>query len=215
MTAFPADATAVVVIDPLNDFVSRRGKGWLLLRPVALRVDLIANLRRVLTATRRSGVLVVYAPHHRYHPNENQPRFPNPSQFLGRRNRFFHAGRHGGEFHSALAPEAAEFVACEHPVSSAFGGTDLDPHLHGAGITHIVICGLLTNTCVESTVRQGVDLGYHVTVLRDAVASWSHRDHDAAIEGTLPLVAHQLMTVAEFERAIETMREGGHASASG
>ena len=215
MTAFPADATAVVVIDPLNDFVSRRGKGWLLLRPVVGRVDLIANLQRVLTAARQSGVQVVYAPHHRYRPDESPPRFPNPSQFLGRRNRFFSDGRHGGKFHSALAPEAGEFVASEHPVSSAFGGTNLDLHLRGAGINHIVICGLLTNTCVESTVRQGVDLGYHVTVLHDAVASWSHRDHDAAIEGTLPLVAHRLMTVAEFERATETMRQGGHASASG
>lgn len=212
MTALPAGPMAVVVIDPLNDFVSRRGKGWPLLRPVARRVDLIANLRRVLEAARRSGVPVVYAPHRRYRPDEEPPRFPSPSQFLGRRGRFFAAGRHGGAFYKDLAPEPDEFVAREHPVSSAFGGTDLDSHLRGAGVASLAICGLLTNTCVESTARQAVDLGYRVTVVRDAVASWSHRDHDAAVEGTLPLVAHRLMTSAEL---CESWRSRGDGSSSG
>ena len=212
MTDFPRARTAVVVIDPLNDFVSRRGKGWPLLRAVARRVDLTANLRRVLDAARRGGVAVAYAPHHRHRPDDPYPRFPNPGQLLARRARFFAAGRAGGEVHEDLAPEEGEFVAREHPVSSAFGGTDLDPHLRDAGITHLAICGLLANTCVESTTRQGADLGYHVTVLVDAVASWSHRDHDAAVEGTLPLVAHRLMSVAEFERALGAVREStGHA----
>jgi len=200
MTDFLPGNTALVVIDPLNDFVSRRGKGWPLLRPVARRVGLLGNLRRALNAARGAGLEVVYAPHHRYRRGEALPRFPSPNQFLGHRSRFFEADRPGGEIHPDFAPLPGEFVAREHAISSAFGGTDLDAHLRGKAITHIVLCGLLSNTCVESAARQGVDLGYHVTVLNDAIASWSHRDHDAAVEGSLRFVAHRLASTEAFVR---------------
>ena len=208
MTDLSSGNTALVVVDPLKDFLSRRGKGWPLLRPVARRVGLLGNLRRALDAARRSGHVIAHAPHYRYRRGEALPRFPSPSQFLGHRSRFFEAGRPGGEFHPDLTPAPEEFVAREHQVSSAFGGTDLDSHLRGKGITHIVLCGLLSNTCVESTARQGVDLGYHVTVLNDAIASWSHRDHDAAVEGSLRLVAHKLVSTEEFAHAVAG--HGGH-----
>ena len=201
-TDFSPRTAELVVIDPLYDFLSSRGKGWPLLRPVARRVGLLGNLRRALDAARLSGLAIAYAPHHRHRRGDPLPRFPSPSQILGHRSRFFEAGRPGGEFYPDLAPAPGEFVAREHEVSSAFGGTDLHSHLRGKGISHIVLCGLLSNTCVESTARQGVDLGYGVTVLVDAVASWSHRDHDSAVEGSLRLVAHRLTSTGEFARTI-------------
>jgi nicotinamidase-related amidase len=70
-------------------------------------------------------------------------------------------------------PRRGEVVVSAHDVSSAFGGTDLDLHLRSLDVDEIVACGLLANTCIESTVRQGVDLGYRVTVLTDAVAAWT------------------------------------------
>ena len=207
-TDFSPGTAALVVIDPLNDFLARCGKGWPLLRPVARRVGLLDNLRGALDAARLSGLAIAYAPHRRHRRGEPLPRFPSPSQILGHRSRFFEAGRPGGEFYSDLAPAPGEFVAREHEISSAFGGTDLDSHLRGKGIAHIVLCGLLSNTCVESTARQGVDLGYHVTVLDDAIASWSHRDHDAAVEGSLRLVAHKLVSTGAFARTMAG--DGGH-----
>ncbi|WP_018161642.1 cysteine hydrolase family protein [Smaragdicoccus niigatensis] len=187
--------SALVVVDPLNDFVSRRGKGWPMLRYMANDVGLIPNMRAAITAARDRGMPVVYAPH-RGGGERRTYRYPTPNQDVIRLIRFFDG--FGGRFHPELAPAAGDFVASLHEVSSGFGGTDLDAHLRSVGIEEIVICGLLTNTCVESTARHGVDLGYHVTVLTDAVAAWTPADHDASVNGSLRHVVHKLMTTTEF-----------------
>lgn len=187
--------SALVVVDPLNDFVSRRGKGWPLLREVAGEVGLIDHLRTAIAAARRQGMPVVYAPH-RGGGDRRTYAHPTPNQDLVRLIRFFSG--FGGRFHADLAPAEGDFVSSPHGVSSGFGGTNLDEHLKSSGVDEIVICGLLTNTCIESTARQAVDLGYHVTVLTDAIASWTRADQAAAVDGSLPLVVHSLMTTAEF-----------------
>jgi ureidoacrylate peracid hydrolase len=191
--------TVVVVIDPYNDFISRFGKGWPLIREVANEVGLIDHLRQVLAHARKLKLPVVYAPHTR-HRRRADPQVPflNPSQYLARKTRFFADGRHGGRVRADLAPTPDEFVASEHRVSSAFAGTNLDAHLRSIDATHLVVCGLLTNTCVESTARQAVDLGYHVTVISDGVAAWSHEDHAAALAGSLPHIAHAILSTDVF-----------------
>ena len=191
--------TALLVVDPYNDFVSRRGKGWPLIREVAGEVGLVANLRAAIGAARARDVPVIYAPHRRYRRKDGaRPRYATPNQDLARLTRFFDDGGFGRRFHRDLEPAPGEFVASEHRVSSGFGGTDLDDHLRRIEVDHLVVCGLLTNTCIESTVRQGVDLGYHVAVLTDAVAAWTRADHSAAIGGALRHVAHRLLTTREF-----------------
>ena len=185
--------TAVLVIDPYNDFIAPLGKGWPLIRAVAKEVRLIDNLKRVLADARRREIPVVYAPHSRYRPGKGRDvKWPNPSQFSVRLLHFFADGSYGGRFRGDLAPAPGEFVASEHAISSGFGGTDLDEHLRSIGAEHLVVCGLLTNTCIESTVRQAVDLGYAVTVLNDGVAAWSHEDHAAALDGSLREIAHSV-----------------------
>lgn len=194
--------TALIVIDPYNDFTSRRGKGWPLVRNVATEVGLIRHLQQAIDAARRWGIPIVYAPHHRYRRGQDRVRFPNPSQYLSRLTHFFANGRYGGRFRDELAPAPGDFVATEHHVSSGFTGTDLDAYLRSIGATDLMVCGLLTNTCVESTVRHAVDLGYRVTVLSDAVASWSPADHRAALDGSLPKVAHGVIATEKFVTAV-------------
>jgi nicotinamidase-related amidase len=187
--------SALIVVDPLNDFLSRRGKGWPMLREVAGEVDLLANMKAAITVARGRDMPVVFAPH-RAGSERGDPQHPTPNQELSRLSGFFNG--YGGRFYSELAPAPGEFVAATHAVSSGFGGTDLDAHLRSVGVEQIVICGLLSNTCIESTVRHGVDLGYHVSVLSDAIAAWTPADHAAAVDGTLPLVAHAVLSTAEF-----------------
>ncbi|MGY3555494.1 cysteine hydrolase family protein [Williamsia sp. R60] len=187
--------SALLVVDPLNDFVSRRGKGWPLLREVSGQVGLVDNLREAIASARGRGVPVVFAPHSRA-SECGVHAHPTPNQDLMRLSRFFDG--FGGRFHPELAPAAGEFVATPHHVSSGFGGTDLHAHLQSIGTEHVVIGGLLTNTCIESTARHGVDLGYRVSVLADAVAAWTAADQDAALGGSLPLVVDELITTAEF-----------------
>jgi nicotinamidase-related amidase len=187
--------SALVVIDPFNDFVSRRGKGWPMLREVAGEVQLLPNMRAAIGTARKRGLPVIYAPHGRANGRRRVP-YPTPNQDLIRLSGFFRG--FGGRYHSELAPASGDFVASPHYVSSGFGGTNLNQHLLSLAVETITICGLLTNTCVESTARHGVDLGYHVSVLTDAVATWTPADHAAAVDGSLRHVVHNLLTTQEF-----------------
>ncbi len=198
-----ASTRALLVVDPYNDFLSRAGKGWPLIGSVARRVGTIENIQRAIVASRAAGVPVVYAPHHQYTKGEAAVRFPNPSQLMATRARFFARSGRGSRFLPRLAPAPGEFVAGEHPVSSGFTDSGLHEHLQEKRVTHLSVTGMLTNTCIESTVRAGVDLGYHITVVSDALAAWTHEDHDASIEGSLPMVAHEMHTTDSY---IATLR---------
>jgi len=70
------------------------------------------------------------------------------------------------------------------------------------GITHVIVVGLLANTCIESTARFAMELGYHVTLVRDATAAFSHEMMHAAHELNGPTYAHSIPTTAEVIAAL-------------
>ena len=70
------------------------------------------------------------------------------------------------------------------------------------GITHVIVVGLLANTCIESTARYAMELGYHVTLIRDATAAFTHDMMHAAHALNGPTYAHAILTTAELIAAL-------------
>ena len=70
------------------------------------------------------------------------------------------------------------------------------------GITHVILVGLLANTCIESTARFAMELGYHVTLVRDATAAFSHEMMHAAHELNGPTYAHNIVSTEELIEAL-------------
>jgi nicotinamidase-related amidase len=114
----------------------------------------------------------------------------------------FARGEWGGEWHPDFVPMPGDIVAQEHWGQSGFANTDLDMKLKQSGITHVIVVGLLANTCIESTARYAMELGYHVTLVRDATAAFSHEHMDAAHELDGPTYAHAILTTAEVVEAL-------------
>ncbi|MFF3518920.1 isochorismatase family protein [Streptomyces sp. NPDC002573] len=83
-----------------------------------------------------------------------------------------------------------DVVVAEHWGSSGFANTDLDFQLKQHGITHVVVAGLLAETCVEATARFAMELGCHVMLVRDATAALSPERMQAAHELNGPTCAH-------------------------
>jgi nicotinamidase-related amidase len=83
-----------------------------------------------------------------------------------------------------------------------FANTDLDMQLKQHGITHVILVGLLANTCVETTGRYAQELGYHVTLVRDATAAFSKELMHAAHELNGPTYAHAILTTDELIAAL-------------
>ena len=83
----------------------------------------------------------------------------------------------GNAFKAEALPLAGEPVFRKH-VNSAFIGTDLEAHLHANGIKALVVAGITTDHCVSATVRMAGNLGFAVTVVEDATATFERRGPD-------------------------------------
>ena len=106
----------------------------------------------------------------------------------------FEQGAWGGEWHPDFAPQAGDVVVKEHWGSSGFANTDLDYRLKQRDITHVILIGLVANTCIEGTGRFASELGYHVTLVRDATAAFSDEGMHAAHALNGPTFAHAIVT---------------------
>jgi nicotinamidase-related amidase len=119
--------TALLVVDPLNDFISEGGKIWPHLREMAARLDTVANMRRLLTWAREHAVHVFFVPHHRAEGGDFEGwKFLNPTHDAARRIRPFERGSWGGEFADGFQPLPGEIVVHEHWLHNGFANTDLD-----------------------------------------------------------------------------------------
>jgi ureidoacrylate peracid hydrolase len=205
--AYDKDLTGLVVIDPYNDFISEGGKVWDRLKGVAEANQCVPHMKQVLDAARDADIHVFYALHHRYRPGDYETwTYIAPIQKAAWSHRTFEDGTWGGELHPDFVPRPGDTVAQEHWCSSGFANTDLDLQLKKHGIHQLIVIGLIANTCVEATVRYGAELGYDVTVVSDATASYSDREMQAALEINIPNYAEVVTTSAIVGRMSDTAR---------
>jgi nicotinamidase-related amidase len=97
-------------------------------------------------------------------------------------------------------------VAAEHWCSSGFANTDLDLQLKKHGIHQLIVIGLIAHTCVEATVRFAAELGYQVTMVRDATADYSDEHMRAALAVNLPNYASAIVSTNEIVESISSMQ---------
>ncbi len=200
---YQPDQTALLFIDPYNDFLSEGGKLWPRVSEVAASVDLHNNLRAIVVAIREAGVAVFIVPHHHAEPHDFEGwQNPTPYQMAAHRAQAFAKGSWGGEFREEFAPHAEDVIVKEHWTSNGFHNTDLDLLLRQRGARKVILIGLIANTCVEATARNAVDLGYHVTLVRDATAAFSHDAMRAAHDINGPAFAHAILTTTELLSAL-------------
>ena len=198
--------TALLVIDPYNDFISEGGKVWDRLKGVAEANKCVPHMLQVLNATRKAGLRVFYALHHRYRSGDYETwKYIAPIQKAGWSHKTFEYGTWGGEIRSEFAPQPAEIVAQEHWCSSGFANTDLDLQLKKHGVHQLIVIGLLAHTCVEATVRYAAELGYEVTMVRDATADYSDVEMHAALDVNIPNYASAIVTTNDAVDSISSL----------
>jgi len=193
----------LLVIDPYNDFISEGGKVWDRLKAVAEANGCVPHMLQVLNAARKAGLRVFYALHRQYRPGDYETwKYIAPVQKAAWSRKVFEAGTWGGEIRSEFAPQPGDIVALEHWCSSGFANTDLDLQLKKHGIHQLIVMGLIAHTCVEATVRHAAELGYEVTIVKDATASYSDEHMHAALEVNLPNYASAIVTADQIVDSI-------------
>jgi len=195
---FDKEITALLIIDPYNDFISEGGKIWDRIRNVAEANNCVPNMLQLLIAARNAGLRVFYALHHRYRSGDYETwKYIAPIQKATWSRKVFEYGTWGGEIRVEFAPKPGEIVAQKHWCSSGFANTDLDLQLKKHGIHQLIVIGLLAHTCVESTVRFAVELGYEVTLVKDATADYGEEFMHAALVTNIPNYASTILTTKE------------------
>jgi ureidoacrylate peracid hydrolase len=200
------DLTGLLVIDPYNDFISEGGKVWDRLKGVAEANQCVPHMRQALEAAREADIRVFYALHRRYRPGDYETwKYVAPIQKAAWSRKTFEYGTWGGELHPDFQPQPGDIVAQEHWCSSGFANTDLDLQLKKHGIHQLIVVGLIAHTCVEATVRYGAELGYEVTMVKDATASYSDNEMHAALEVNIPNYASAIVTTDEVVNTISSL----------
>jgi ureidoacrylate peracid hydrolase len=197
------EITGLLVIDPYNDFLSEGGKAYDRLKAVMDANDCVPNMQEILGAARRAGVRVFYALHHRYRLGDYATwEYIAPIQRRTWERKTFEYGSWGGEIREGFQPQEGDVVADEHWCSSGFANTDLDQQLKVHGIHRLIAIGPIANTCLEATVRFAAELGYDVTVVKDATAAASAEEMHSALEVNLPNYANAIVTTSELVESL-------------
>jgi len=184
---FEPRSCALLVIDMQRDFVDPGGFGEALGNDVSLLRKAIAPIGKVLAAARTRKMLVV---HTREGHRPDLSDLPRNKKLRGRlkagigdpgpMGRILVRGEYGHDIVDQLKPAPGEPVV-DKPGKGAFYATDLDALLHNRGIQQLVVCGVTTEVCVNTTVREANDRGYDCLVLEDCVGSYFPEFQRAAL----------------------------------
>ncbi|CAN5343770.1 hypothetical protein BH23BAC1_BH23BAC1_07600 [soil metagenome] len=207
--SFPADRTALLIIDPVNDFLSEGGAAWALTKNTVTTLhDVIGNIKKAMIGARAKGVKVLFGPmaytEEDYADHQLQKR--SGINRMMYENKMFLAGTWGADFHPELQPRDEDIALLPHKSCDVFR-TDLPQHLEKMGVTHLVIAGMTANLCCESTGRHAMEEGFDVTFLYDAIGAAGVPEYEAAININFPLISNAVIKVDEFLEAISTSSE--------
>ena len=169
---------ALVIIDMQRDFLEPGGFGAVLGNDVSLLRRTIVPTQGLLGAARAAGMTVIHTREgHRPDLADLPPakkargRLPAGIGDPGPMGRILVRGEPGHDIIPELYPQPGEPVV-DKPGKGAFHATDLDAMLKNRGITQLIVCGVTTEVCVNTTVREANDRGYECVVIEDCVGSY-------------------------------------------
>jgi nicotinamidase-related amidase len=184
---FDLAGTGLLIIDMQRDFLEPGGFGEALGNDVSLLRRTIEPTRALLAAARAAGMLVIHTREgHRPDLGDLPPakkrrgKFPVTIGDVGPMGRILVRGEIGHDIIPELAPVDGEPVI-DKPGKGAFHATDLDAVLRNRGIHKLIVCGVTTEVCVNTTVREANDRGFDCLVLEDCCGSYFPEFQDAAL----------------------------------
>jgi len=178
------NATALVITDPQNDFLSPDGATWGLVGENVTENNTVANIGRLLQAAKASGMPVFVSPHY-YYPTDKDWQFGGAvEQLMHDINMFDRTGAlsldgfdgSGADWldeYKKYIEDGETIIVSPHKVYGP-ESNDLALQLRKRGISKVILAGMSANLCVEAHMRELTENGFEVTVVKDATAAAQH-----------------------------------------
>ncbi len=210
-TGFLLDKTraALVVVDPQNDFLSPQGVSWPFFGASITENKTVPNLARLFAASKAADITVAISPHY-YYPSDHAWTFGGPLEkfmhqidMFGRQGalsleKFEGSGADFLEEYKQYILDGKTFVASPHKVYGP-ETSDLILQLRKRGVSQVILAGMAANLCIESHLRELIEQGFEVVVVKDATAGPRAPEGDGYLAALINFrfLAHAIWTTAQ------------------
>lgn len=198
--------TALVIIDPQIDFMSPKGKGWPIVGESVTEQRLVPHLEQLMAGFKRAGLPVAISPHY-YYPHDHRWKHEAPAETVQHKLGMF--DREGALTLEDFRDSGADFmlelrssiedgktiIAAPHKLYGP-QSNDVMLQLRKQRVDKIVLAGMASNLCVESHLREFLERGFEVVVVRDAIAGPKLPDGDGYLSALVNFryIANAVMT---------------------
>ena len=212
--------TAMVIIDPQNDFLSPEGVTWGVIGESVTENNTVDNIEKLFQAAKETGLPVFISPHY-YYPSDHGWKFEGTLEALmhniGMFDRkgplslegFKGSGADWLERYKSYIEDGATVVVSPHKVYGP-ESNDLVLQLRKRHISKVILAGMSANLCVESHMRELLEQGFEVAVVKDATAAAKLPEGDG-YQAALINFRYLANTVWTTTEAVTAIRESGRA----
>jgi len=209
------ESTALVLTDPQNDFLSPDGVTWGVVGESVMENNTVENIETLLSVAKENDIPVFISPHY-YYPTDKGWKFEGALEMLmhniGMFDRagaldlegFEGSGADWLELYKIYIEDGKTVIASPHKVYGP-ENNDLMLQLRKRGIDKVILAGMSANLCVESHLRELLERGFEVAVVKDATAAAivpEGNGYDAAMVN-YRFIANAVWTTEEFKQAVE------------
>jgi nicotinamidase-related amidase len=207
--------TAVLITDPQNDFLSENGVTWGLVGDSVKENKTIENIERIVKAAKANGFEVFISPHY-YYPTDHSWKFGGTVEKMMHEIKMFDrsgalsldgfsgSGADWLERYKSLIEDGKTIVVSPHKVYGP-ENNDLILQLRKRNISKIILGGMSANLCVEAHLREFLEQGFEVTVVKDATAGARHPELGDGYKAALVnfgYIANAVLSTDEVEKAM-------------
>jgi len=208
--------TAVLVIDPQNDFLSEKGATWQLVGASVTENGTIENIERLFKTAKQNSFEVFVSPHY-YYPTDHSWKFGGTVEKVMHEIHMFDRGgaldlegfRGSGadwlERYKPYIEDGKTVVASPHKVYGP-ENNDLVLQLRKRGIGKVILGGMSANLCVEAHLRELLEQGFEVAVVKDATAGARHPELGDGYAAAIINFGYMANAVLSTDEAVNAMR---------
>lgn len=208
--------TGVVITDPQNDFLSPDGVTWGLVGASVEANGTVEHIEQLLKAAKDNGVDVFVSPHY-YYPTDDKWQFGGTVEkmmheidMFARKGQlsldgFENSGADWLERYKPYFDDGATVVASPHKVYGP-ENNDLVLQLRKRGVSKVLLAGMSANLCVEAHMRELIEQGFEVTVVKDATAAAQHPELGDGYAAALTNFGFIASGVVTTEEAVASLK---------